>query len=192
MREWLQRLPPAGRVFTVALLAALGYASWWWLNEQQTVDATGAEGARDPDSYFRDLELVRHDAAGRPEMRVAAAYAEHFRDAAWVHLVDLEARGLEAGPDWRLLAEHGRLADDGGELEAWDNVVLTRRTDNGGDGMRLETERLTVNMEAETAMTDEPVAILQGSSRITGRGLWVSLADDRLRIESNVEAHYGR
>lgn len=189
MREWLQRLPPAGRVLTIAILATLGYASWWWLDRQEQDTAEQPDAARTPDSYFRELSLVRHDESGDPETSVRAKYAEHFEDEAWIYLQDLEASGLVAGPDWRLTARNGRLDDAGEQLEAWNEVVLARRS---GDGIRLETERLTVDMQQELATTDEPVAIVDGQARITGRGLWASLADDRLRIESNVEAHYAR
>lgn len=182
----------AGRTIAVLALALLGVGTWWWLDRHRD-DRPATIAERHPDSYFRALDIVRHDAQGRPEIRVQADYAEHFEDQAWIDLENLVATGLVAGPDWRLEADFGRLSDDGTELEAWGDVLLTRlRGGTGESPMRLATERLTVNTQTETATTDQAVTITQGAGVMSGRGLWASLADDRLRLEADVEARYGK
>lgn len=188
MRERLRQLSPSGRALVILALATAGFGSWWWLSAQREA-VTVVEAPRHPDSYFRDLDVVRHDASGHAEMHVEAAYAEHFENEPWIHLRDLDARGLDAGPDWRLSANEGRMTDDGVELDAWGDVVLTRANEDGG-AMKLRTEKLSVNTDTQIAMTDEIVLITQGASEISGRGLRVSLADDYLRIASDVEARY--
>src|SRR5690606_4523713 len=93
MRRGFRHLPAGSRIAVILLLAAGGFASWWWLGEQRAL-APEAASARHPDSYFREIDIVRHDADGKPEMRVRADYAEHYETEPWIHLQELEARDL--------------------------------------------------------------------------------------------------
>lgn len=179
------RLP--GRALALVVLAIVGVGSWWWLNEQRGDDRK-AVPQRHPDSYFRELGVTRHDQSGNPELRLDAEYAEHFEDEPWIHLRDFEAVSLAEDSDWQLRANEGRLSDDGVKLDARGSVVLSRTGD--ADGMNLHTEQLSVNTETETAETSEHVTIMQGSSSISGRGMWASLADDRVQLKSEVQARY--
>lgn len=181
------RLPR--RALALFALAIVGIGSWWWLNEQRS-DETTAVTQRHPDSYFLDLGVTRHDKAGNPELRLDAEYAEHFEDEPWIHLRDFEAVSLAKDSDWQLRAEQGRLSDDGVRLDAEGNVILSRTGEN--DGMNLHTEQLSVNTETEVAETSASVTITQGSSSISGRGMWASLADDRVQLKSEVKARYGK
>jgi len=178
----------AGRALALLALAIVGAGSWWWLSKQRE-EAVTVEAPRHPDSYFQEFDVVRHNADGDPELRVNAEYAEHFENEPWIHLRDLDATGLAGGPAWRLRANEGRLTDDGVHLEAQGEVVLSRTGQKNGD-MELHTEHLSVNTETRIAATDEHVTIMQGSGNISGRGMWASLADDRLRLESEVRARY--
>lgn len=177
------------RALALIALAILGIGSWWWLNEQRG-DASAVVTQRHPDSYFLDLGVTRHDQAGNPEMRLDAEYAEHFEDEPWIHLRNFEAVSLVEGSDWQLRAEQGRLSDDGVRLDAEGNVVLRRSGEEAG--MNLHTEQLSVNTETEVAETSAPVTIRRGSSSISGRGMWASLADDRVQLKSEVKARYGK
>lgn len=181
-----RRLP--GRALVVLLLLAAGAASWWWLGEQRAV-APVADTPRHPESYFRELDVIRHGEDGKPEMRLEAAYAESFEDETWIHLRDLRAHGMDKA-GWLLIAGRGRMSEDGVLLEVRDNVQLLRMENDSE--MQLRTDALDVNTETEIATTAAAVTITHGSGEISGRGLWVSLADDRLRIESEVEARYGK
>ncbi|MBW3566587.1 MAG: LPS export ABC transporter periplasmic protein LptC [Proteobacteria bacterium] len=182
------RLP--GRSLALVILAVVGIGSWWWLSEQREEIAIDDQ-PRHPDSYFRNLDVVRHGIDGKGEMRVNAEYAEHFENDAWVHLRAIDATGLADGPDWRLRANEGRLSDDGVQLEARGDVVLSRPGENTA-GMQLRTDTLSVNTDAQIATTKDSVLITQGGSEISGRGMWASLADDYLRLESDVEAYYAK
>lgn len=189
MRKIYSRLGPSGRIAAGAALALLGFATWWWLDQQRAV-APEVERPRHPDSYFKRLDAVRHDEAGQAEMRVQAAYAEHFEDEPWIYLEDIFATGLAAAtPGWQLRAQRGRMSDDGTELEAHGDVVMTRQ-DEGRAALRMETDSLWVNTDSELATTDSVVLISQGASRIRGRGLRAALQDDRLQLEHDVEAYY--
>lgn len=177
------------RALALGTLAVIGAGSWWWLNAQRG-DDTAAVAERHPDSYFLELGVTRHDAAGNPELRLDAEYAEHFENEPWIHLRNFEAVSLAEDSDWQLRAEQGRLSDDGIRLDAEGNVVLSRTGDE--TGMSLHTEQLSVNTETEIAETSAPVIITRGSSHISGHGMWASLADDRVQLKSEVKARYGK
>jgi lipopolysaccharide export system protein LptC len=190
LRARTNRLGPGARVATAIGLAALGLGSWWWLSEQRAGEPV-TERVRQPDSYFRQLDALRHDANGNPEMRLTATYAEHFEDESGIFLHDFAAEGglLPDEPGWRLSAARGHVSDDGVELDASGDVLLVRDND-GAAPMRIETQALSVNTETRLAVTDELVLITQGAGRVRGRGMRASLQDDHLRLEQDVEAHY--
>ncbi|HEX6929412.1 MAG TPA: LPS export ABC transporter periplasmic protein LptC [Gammaproteobacteria bacterium] len=185
----LRRLPSAGRAGVVFALALIGLGSWWWLSMQRDTAET-AVAPPQPDAYFRELVVVRHDQQGQPEMRVTAEYAEHFENESWIHLRMLEAKSAANEPGWRLTARTGRLSDDGVHLEARGDVMLARSGD-GSSEMRLRTESLSVNTDTQLAVTDDHVVISQGTGSVSGRGMRASLDDDYLRLEADVEARYG-
>lgn len=175
------------RLLAGAVLATLGLGSWWWLNQQREAPEV-AERPRQPDSWFRDLDAIRHDPAGRPEVRIQARYAEHFEDENWIYLHDFIALGLADDADWQVTGQRGRVTDDGDELEAHGNVVMTRR--DRAVPLQLETEALFVNMQTRLAVSEERVVISRGASRMTGIGMRASLEDDYLVLEQDVEAFY--
>lgn len=184
------RWTTAGRGIALLVLATVGIGSWWWVREQrETVDEQAAE--RHPDSYFRSLDVTRHDENGRPELQLKARYAEHFEDEPWILLQDLDAAGLAAGPDWRLTAGRGRMSDDGVQLEAWDDVILRRSGGESGVPLELRTSHLAINTQTEIAESDALVTISQGAGVVSGKGLHASLADDYLELKADVEARYG-
>ena len=187
MRPWADK-EFRRRLQAGIVLAALGLGSWWWLNQHREMP-DAIERPRQPDSYFRDFNAIRHGPSGQPEMRIHARYAEHFEDENWIHLHDLKASGVtEGAEDWELTARRGRASEDGSELEANGDVVLIRR--DGPTPLRLETETLHVNTETQLAASSERVVISRGASRITGIGMRASLESDHLELERNVEAFY--
>lgn len=189
MRHGISRLGPFGKIAAGIGLALLGLATWWWLNQQRAV-APEAERPRHPDSYFNQLDAVRHNEAGEAEMRVQAVYAEHFENEPWIYLRDIVATGLALeAPGWQLTAQRGRMSDGGTRLEAHGDVVMTRQ-DKGRAPLRLETDSLRVDTDAQLATSDSVVVVSQGTSRVRGRGLRATLQDDRLRLEHDVEAYY--
>lgn len=176
-------------LITGLALAVFGLASWWWLGQQREAPAD-AERPRRPDAFFRQLDALRHDESGRPVMRVLAAHAEHYPDDSWIYLREVKARSEQADArPWRLSADAGRLSDDGARLDAQGNVLLVREND-GGAPLTLAAEQLSVDSEAKLATSESVVVISQGPSRIRGRGLRASLADDHIWLENEVEAWF--
>lgn len=181
------RLP--ARALALIVLAVIGATSWWWLNKQRgEADMTITQ--RRPDSYFLDFGVTRHNESGSPELQLDAEYAEHFEDEPWIHLRNFEATSLAEDSDWQMRADRGRLSDDGVQLDAEGNVVLSRTGETGG--MQLHTGQLSMNTTTEIAETSAQVTITRGSSRISGRGFRASLADDRVQLDSEVKARYGK
>lgn len=172
------------------VLATFGLATWWWLGLQRETPVK-PERVRQPDAFFRELDALRHDEAGRPVMRVLAAQARHYPDDSWIYLDDVHARSESGneGLPWRLSADRGRLNENGAKLEAQGDVRLIRE-EPAGEPLQLATERLFVDSEAKLATSDSVVVISQGPSRIRGRGLRASLADDHIRLENEVEAWF--
>ena len=86
-----------------------------------------------------------------------------------------------------LHADRGR-ADSGAEhTELFDNVRLTRASEDGKAPMRVFTDYVKLISSEDVARTDRPVRIEYGVSVLTGVGMDFYNADRRLEVRSQVQ-----
>lgn len=175
-------------LFILAMIVAV-VASWLLLDREREGASQADDAPATPDSYFVDMNLVRHDDNGRPSMNIRAGSARHFPDNPIVYLESVEARGRQDGANWSLNAVRGELASDANRLHVEEDVVLVQ-SEPGRPALTMQTPVLDIDADTEVVETTAAVEIRYGESRITGTGLWASLADGHMIIESEVSARY--
>jgi LPS export ABC transporter protein LptC len=87
----------------------------------------------------------------------------------------------ENRPTFRLKGNKGDYSRDTGKINLWGNLEGF-----SGDGYRILTEHLLINETSGQISTDEPVKIFGPFFSVTGRGLFVDLEEEKLRIQSDV------
>lgn len=184
------RIPgPVGLVFLVGLAAG----SWWLANRGRDVEepATAVRGNQ-PGFYLKDATLQQTDETGRVEMRVTAVTAVQDPATRFVRGETLRVDYfLDEPRTWVMTANAGVLPPDGQTVQLEGDVRLAG-LDTGSDPAVIRTERMTLDVDASVATTQEPVRIEMGKNSITARGLRADLKTDRLQLEADVHGLYTR
>jgi lipopolysaccharide export system protein LptC len=87
-------------------------------------------------------------------------------------------------------AERGLVSKNGEEASFHGNVVVVREAGKGQDELRVETEYLKVIPDRDLALTDSPVVITEGRSRLVGIGMEVNNKTRQLVLRSQVRGTF--
>ena len=137
---------------------------------------------------IRDFSFIRtYD--GNNEWRIQAAQAEVFEDQQFVWMKDLQVQ-YESPKGWELsfFGEHGRLDTQTHDFELLTDqdaleMVVNRNYKIFAKSIRWVDHRQTI-------LSSDPVVIEGPSIRIRGLGMEASLAQQELRVLSDVHADF--
>lgn len=181
--------PIARRNLLIVFMASAVIGSWILLDSERDTAVDQADQPATPDSYFTAMELTRFDSNGQPSIAVNAATARHYPGDPVIRLDEVAAEGRQADADWILTAETGELATERNHLHVERDVRLQQQRAKHPP-MILSTRVLDIDADTEIVETTAPVKIRYGASEISGTGLWASLDEGRIIIESDVKARY--
>jgi LPS export ABC transporter protein LptC len=141
------------------------------------------------------LKQVRLQEQGREGSRwqLDAEYSETFEDQSKTTMkkvtikVDQPSKGGQASRSWTVTGDEGDLNQDTKDVELRGNVVLV-----SSDGLRLETERLRWQADAQRAWTDAPVIIYRSGAVVRGTGFESRVAEEVSSIKGRVRATFKR
>ena len=153
----------------LGLLAALTF----WLERTVNFDdpMSRAKARHDPDSIIEHFSIQRFGVSGDLKNFLTAEKLVHYPDDDSTE-VSNPALTIYAGQSpTRITAKRAWLNQDGKEIHLMDRVRLTHQGTAGALDTVLETNRMTAYPDDETAHSDDPVAISQGQSVVTGSGM---------------------
>jgi LPS export ABC transporter protein LptC len=141
------------------------------------------------------LKQVRLQEQGREGSRwqLDAEYSETFEDQSKTTMkkvtikVDQPSKGGQASRSWTVTGDEGDLNQDTKDVELRGNVVLV-----SSDGLRLETERLRWQADAQRAWTDAPVIIYRSGAVVRGTGFESRVAEEVSSVKGRVRATFKR
>lgn len=158
---------------------------------RQPGSAGGEEHADQPGYSARDAEVIETGPDGRPRYRLHAARIEQQPRDASIALTDIRMTyRTEAGTDWQLTAEHGRMPEDAHRIELEGSVVASGLPLDSREVARITTERLAFDTRTERIATRSPVAIDWSGQRLTSLGAVADLKGHRLSLESKVHGRF--
>ncbi|MBC7193589.1 LPS export ABC transporter periplasmic protein LptC [Marinobacter sp.] len=173
------------------LVSALLMLMWQSDQPEPAGPGTSRDGSQEPDGFVEQGRYLSFNEQGRKVIEVTSPRIEQFEQRQLAIMESPEAWLNHNGedPPWHLVADHGKLEQDGMILTLTDHVVIST-TDGRGRQATLSTSRLQLDNKQRTATTDQPVTIRDpaGVTRATGMKAWV---DDRiLELQSDVEGIY--
>lgn len=141
------------------------------------------------------LKQVHLQEQGRDGSRwqLDAEYSETFEEQNKTTMkkvtvkVDQPAKGEQATRSWTVTGDEGDLNQETKNVELRGNVVLV-----SSDGLRLETDRLRWDAEAQRAWTDDPVVIYRAGAVVHGTGFESRVAEEVSSIKGRVRATFKR
>jgi lipopolysaccharide export system protein LptC len=177
-------------LISLLLLASLGLFTYYLAavaDRAQPAPQPRATG--EPDYFVEGLALIKMDERGAPSFRLEAQRLTHYPDDDSAEFVRPRLVSLDPSrPRILIVADIGRVADDGNETHLTGNVVITRSASDGAPELRAETDYAVVLPEQDLVRTDRPVRIVQGGNTLTGVGMVLDNRTRRLQVDSQVRA----
>jgi lipopolysaccharide export system protein LptC len=181
------------RLAALTVLLLLAAAGTWWLLRQVALQGTQAarQKTHAPDYYFTDATVTTLDLRGKPESQLTAPRMLHHPDDDSVEVFSPNMLYLPAnGPPWTMQADHA-VEPSGGRIVRFDgHVRLEHPGENGAPPLVIDTDRMTVDLDKHTAVTDAPVQMTQGGNHMTGVGMEVYMDDNHLLLRTEVRGLY--
>jgi lipopolysaccharide export system protein LptC len=180
---------------TLLLLLAAAITGWSVWTERPGHQVTAPASDAHSDYLLHDFELVALDAQGRESFtlrapRLTRNASDRTMDLRTPRFLIPPRPGTD-GSAWEVRARTGWVSAEGDELRLRGGVDA-RSTAASAASMRMTTEQLNVYPRQQRATSAAEVTIVQPGLILRGRGLEADLADNRLRLQSNVKAHYAR
>jgi LPS export ABC transporter protein LptC len=101
--------------------------------------------------------------------------------------VDQPSKTGQTSRSWTVTGDEGDLNQETKDVELRGNVVLV-----SSDGLRLETDRLRWDSEAQRAWTEDPVVIYRAGAVVRGTGFESRVAEEVSNIKGRVRATFKR
>ena len=139
------------------------------------------------------LKQVHLQEQGRDGSRwqLDAEYSETFEEQNKTTMkkvtvkVDQPSKGDQGSRSWTVTGDEGDLNQETKNVELRGNVVLI-----SSDGLRLETDRLRWDAEAQRAWTEDPVVIYRSGAVVRGTGFESKVAEEVSSIKGRVRATF--
>jgi LPS export ABC transporter protein LptC len=139
------------------------------------------------------LKQVHLQEQGRDGSRwqLDAEYSETFEEQNKTTMkkvtvkVDQPSKGDQASRSWTVTGDEGDLNQETKNVELRGNVILI-----SSDGLRLETDRLRWDAEAQRAWTEDPVVIYRAGAVVRGTGFESKVAEEISSIKGRVRATF--
>jgi LPS export ABC transporter protein LptC len=141
------------------------------------------------------LKQVRLQETGRDGSRwqLDAEYSETFEERNTTSMkkvtikVDQPSKSASRVLSWTVTGDEGDLNQETKDVELRGNVVLV-----SSDGLRLETERLRWDAEAQRAWTTDAVTIYRSGAVVRGTGFESRVAEEATSVTGRVRATFRR
>ena len=179
----------------IALMLFLALLTLWISQTvQEQVAHTNSMNRHDPDYMLYNFVSTRTDATGHIKYVLAAAEMRHYPESDQTELQ--RPRLTQFGQDMpytQIYGQHGKVSGNGEQVEFTNKVNVIRQATAEKGEMQLQTEKLTIEPNADVAYTDLPVVIRQQPATIIrGTGMHADKKANTIELYNRVHVHYER
>jgi lipopolysaccharide export system protein LptC len=180
-------------VAAVVLAVVAGTTQWLLWLEREPEDADRYVGPPRSDYELGPFTLTALGEDGKPRFTLAAP-----RLTRHPHLgtFDIDAPRIDLAGDerghWDVTAARAWIDADSKLLRLSTDVRAARALPDGSRDVRIATDSLTADLDANTLTTAAPVVVEQPGSILRGRGLAADLDTDIYVLEHEVSARYDK
>jgi lipopolysaccharide export system protein LptC len=177
----------------IALTGALALGSFWVLEVmRKSLDNSIPQQPRNrPDYYVEKFNFVRMGKTGLAQYNISGEKLVHnpVDDSHEITLPIVHSLSKER-PPMTMRSQHAIVDRDSSQVHMYDDVHIDRPETASNEHFHLTSEYLLLLPDDDVMQTDKPVVITQGTSRLTGTGMFANNATRELRLSSNVHASY--
>lgn len=173
---------------SIAFLLILGAGTYYLAIWAERPAGTAIETQSNvPDMFVEGVSLTRVDHTGEPVFQMSADSMMHFpfdgsSEFRAPVLVSLDPQR----PKLTVRADTATATSDAAATVLSGNVILERQANSEAPVLVVRTERLVLSSDSETARTDLPVSIMQGSAHLTGIGMEFNNLEQTFRLSAQV------
>jgi lipopolysaccharide export system protein LptC len=159
---------------TAAILTVLVAGTWWASDYAQRAVQLDppAKSTHEPDTWAKNIVLLRSNETGMTVSRLEGDYIEHFPDNESYEIQVPRAFNVKSDSPMTLAtSKTAVLHDDGNRIIMEGNAVLTRLGDANNAPLTFSSEVLTMLVDQDLAYTELPAVAINGRSRLSGVGM---------------------
>lgn len=147
----------------------------WWASDyaQRAIELDPpAKNTHEPDTWAKNIVLLRSNELGVTVSRLEGDYIEHFPDDDSYEIQVPRAYNVKSdSPMMLATSKTAQLLDDGNRIIMQGNAVLTRLGDANNAPLTFSSEVLTMLVDQDIASTALPAVAISGRSRLSGVGM---------------------
>lgn len=159
---------------SILILAALVVGTWIaaeYTNRAVTLDAP-VRISHDPDTWARNIIVVRTNESGAAVNRMEGDYLEHFPDDQSYEITVPRAYNMQPGmPVTVATSKTANVLDEGDRIIMKGDAVMIRLGDHENDPLNITSEEIVLLSKDDVAYTDLPAVTVRGMSRLSGTGM---------------------
>lgn len=157
---------------SLVLLGALAAGSYWLAEQARLSDASAKGKRHEPDYWIERFGLTRMDEEGHGRYTISSARLVHYPDDDSTTLAQPRLVSLTPDkPRVNMRANEARISSDGERVDLIGDVEIRRAATGDSAEIVMRSPALLVLPEQDIARTDQPVEMIQGATRVAGRGL---------------------
>ncbi len=177
-------------LIAIGLLLVLIAASYWYAVKSSYGNLRYLASENSPDFIATNATIVSFDADGKAKMKATAEEVKHYSDDRVTMIKPVFTSVSPDAPISQVSSNSGSSEDGGASVLLTGNVVATRTADAKSDGLKLETESMTVYPDTQQMETEDFVRITSGRNIATGTGMKADNLDRTVEIKSRVKTTY--
>ncbi len=179
-----ERLPTVVSTF---ILLALVIGTWIAAEhtKRAIVIEPPAKQTHEPDSWGKNITMIRTNDQGMAISRLLGDYMEHFPDDDSYDVVSPKATNVpDDSPLTQATARTATILDDGNRIILKGDAVIRRLPDTENpDPMVVRSEQITILAKEDVAFTDLPAVAKDGRTRLSGTGMHYDNQTGELRVQ---------
>jgi lipopolysaccharide export system protein LptC len=172
--------------FPIIVLSVLALITFW-IDHTVKLKAAKIDGSsrHDVDYFLENFVTTKTDTAGNLRHVLAAVEMRHYPDDDSTDLI--RPRFTQYGQDspyTQIEGQRGHVSSNGDIVELKGNVIITRQAYGERSEMRVLTDYIKIFPNDERVMTDHPVTIIQGGSKVMAEGMTYNKSTEDLVLNS--------
>ncbi|WP_238160282.1 LPS export ABC transporter periplasmic protein LptC [Pigmentiphaga sp. H8] len=170
---------------SIALLAALVAGTWWAADyaKRAVKEDPPRRLTHEIDSFVEQFVMVRSDEQGMPTTRMEGDRLEHYPDDDSSEVTQFRAVSQRTErPTMTATSRHARMDQDGARVIMRGDVQLRRLPGQGRPELNIRSEEVTLLPDEDVAYTDLPATVVNGTTRIQGRGMRYDNVSRELKV----------
>lgn len=179
-------------LFVNLILILLILLGTWYTWLQLTRPASSTLLGNRPDSYATQIIVYHTDKLGNLYDQLNTPLSVHYPlDDSISLTTPLFTLFLKNKESWQLSSRYGKLKEDKGLLQLWNNVKLEQKQGSNNKIIStLTTSNLNIYLKEKTADTFAPVVITQENQEIHAVGLHANFSTKTIRLLSQVKGQF--